>query len=283
MAAITYTSGRTDGGAGVHVRARGAARRDQQVPGTEAALDRHRKGRSVFPAAPERARSQQAGPGRSRRSIWPPTDRGPFAGRSVISDMTTDADDFERGHRAQQVLGALKRLAEVMGGIRGRRKAIVMFSEGIDYPIYDIFGSQAATTVMMATRDAIAAAARANVSFFSIDPRGLVGMTSEAIELNAAADRAPRVRRQRAPGRHVSLAGQSAHARGRDWGICSGQLQQCHDCPQPHRPAEQHVLRAGLLPEATRGTTDVFTRSKCAQSAPDFESRRERVMSRRGC
>ena len=73
------------------------------------------------------------------------------------------------------MLGALKRLAEVMGGIRGRRKAIVMFSEGIDYPIYDIFGSQAATTVMMATRDAIAAAARANVSFFSVDPRGLVG------------------------------------------------------------------------------------------------------------
>jgi len=53
-----------------------------------------------------------------------------------------------------QQLGALKRLAEVMGGIRGRRKAIVMFSEGIDYPIYDIFGSQAATTVMMpAARD----------------------------------------------------------------------------------------------------------------------------------
>ena len=104
------------------------------------------------------------------------------------SDITTDPDDFERGHRAQQVLGALKRLAEVMGGIRGRRKAIVMFSEGIDYPIYDIFGSQAATTVMAATRDAIAAAARANVSFFSVDPRGLVGMTSEAIELNAAAD-----------------------------------------------------------------------------------------------
>ena len=63
-----------------------------------------------------------------------------------------------------------------------------MFSEGIDYPIYDIFGSQAATTVITATRDAIAAAARANVSFFSVDPRGLVGMTSEAIELNAAAD-----------------------------------------------------------------------------------------------
>src|SRR4029453_16551584 len=73
-----------------------------------------------------------------------------------------------------------------MGGIRGRRKALLMFSEGIDYPIYDIFGSQAATTVITETREAIAAAARGNVSFFSVDPRGLVGMTSEAIELNAS-------------------------------------------------------------------------------------------------
>ena len=75
-----------------------------------------------------------------------------------------------------------------MGGIRGRRKAILMFSEGIDYPIYDIFGSQAATSVITATQDAIAGAARGNVSFFAVDPRGLVGMTSETIELTAAAD-----------------------------------------------------------------------------------------------
>jgi hypothetical protein len=40
----------------------------------------------------------------------------------------------------------------------------------------------------MATRDAISAAARANVSFFAVDPRGLVGFTSETIELNYGAD-----------------------------------------------------------------------------------------------
>ncbi len=113
---------------------------------------------------------------------------GTVRGPSGYSDITTDADDFERGHRAQQVLGTLRRLANYMGGIRGRRKALLMFSEGIDYPIYDIFGSQAATGVITETREAIAAAARGNVSFFAIDPRGLVGMTSETIELNAPAD-----------------------------------------------------------------------------------------------
>ena len=86
------------------------------------------------------------------------------------------------------MLSALGKLANVMGGIRGRRKAIVMFSEGIDYPIYDIFGSQAATTILTESQNAIAAAARGNVSFFAVDPRGLVGMTSEAIELNASTD-----------------------------------------------------------------------------------------------
>ena len=103
-------------------------------------------------------------------SVGQPPQSGTVRGPSGYSDITTDPDDFERGHRAQQVLGALKKLAEVMGGIRGRRKAVVMFSEGIDYPIYDIFGSQAATSVMIDTREAIAAAARANVSFFAVDP-----------------------------------------------------------------------------------------------------------------
>jgi VWFA-related protein len=187
MAAITYTSGRTDG----------AQEFTSERALLLAAIDRF-QGRKLRSTVIERAdhyfqqhlkelEINAPDPDDPDATTGPPqsgTIRGPIG----YSDMTTDPDDFERGHRAQQVLGALKRLAELMGGIRGRRKAVVMFSEGIDYPIYDIFGSPAATTVLMATRDAIAAAARANVSFFSVDPRGLVGMTSEAIELNAAAD-----------------------------------------------------------------------------------------------
>jgi VWFA-related protein len=187
MAAITYTSGRTDG----------AQEFTSERAVLLAAIDKF-QGRKLRSTVIEKADQyfqqhlkeleiNRPDPDDPDASTGPPqsgTIRGPMG----YSDITTDPDDFERGHRAQQVLGTLKKLAEVMGGIRGRRKAIVMFSEGIDYPIYDIFGSQAATTVMAATRDAIAAAARANVSFFSVDPRGLVGMTSEAIELNAAAD-----------------------------------------------------------------------------------------------
>lgn len=187
VAAIVYTSGRTDG----------AQEFTSERALLLAAIDKF-QGRKLRSTVIEKAdhyfqqhlkelELNQPDPDDPDATTGPPqsgTVRGPMG----YSDITTDPDDFERSHRAQQVLGALKRLAETMGGMRGRRKAVVMFSEGIDYPIYDIFGSQGATTVLAATRDAISAAARANVSFFSVDPRGLVGMTSEAIELNAAAD-----------------------------------------------------------------------------------------------
>src|SRR5689334_9878602 len=44
-----------------------------------------------------------------------------------------DPLDAERGFYARSTLSTLRNLAEFMGSIRGRRKAILMFSEGIDY------------------------------------------------------------------------------------------------------------------------------------------------------
>src|SRR5204862_4731405 len=92
-----------------------------------------------------------------------------------------------RGYRAMGVLGTLKNLSDFLTTVRGRRKALIMLSEGIDYPMTDIFGSQSATDVLRATQDAITAAARANVNFFTIDPRGLVGMTTDYMELSGSA------------------------------------------------------------------------------------------------
>jgi VWFA-related protein len=91
--------------------------------------------------------------------------------------------DFERGFRAVGVLDTLKNTAEFLASVRGRRKAVLFFSEGIDYPITDSFGGHSASDVIHATQDAITAAARANVNFYTIDPRGLVGMTNEFMEM----------------------------------------------------------------------------------------------------
>jgi len=84
-----------------------------------------------------------------------------------------DPLDAERGYFARATLSTLRNLSEFMGSIRGRRKAILMFSEGIDYPILDVFDSRDASAVLSDTRDAIAAASKANVNFYTIDPRGL--------------------------------------------------------------------------------------------------------------
>lgn len=183
LAAVAYTSGRTD--------ASQEFTSDRRL--LLAAVDKFqgRKLRSVTLQKADQYFQQhlkELEANKSDDNSGQPAQSGTIRGPIGYSDITTDVDDFERGHRAQQVLGMLRNMAEFMGSIRGRRKAMLMFSEGIDYPIYDIFGSQAATTVVMATRDAIAAAARSNVSFFAIDPRGLVGMSSEAVELTAAAD-----------------------------------------------------------------------------------------------
>jgi VWFA-related protein len=107
---------------------------------------------------------------------------------SSQSQAIKDPLDMERGYKARTSLSTLRNLADFMTGIRGRRKAVLFFSEGIDYPIYDVFNSRDASTILQETRDAITAAARANVNFFTIDPRGLHTMGDEIMDMGAPAE-----------------------------------------------------------------------------------------------
>lgn len=91
-----------------------------------------------------------------------------------------DPTDMQRGYDARTALESLARISEWVGSIRGRRKAIVFFSEGIDYNVYD-FTKREATTVQEKMRDVFAAATRSNVSIYSIDPRGLTNLGDESI------------------------------------------------------------------------------------------------------
>jgi VWFA-related protein len=94
-----------------------------------------------------------------------------------------DPRDMERGFDARIALDNLARISDWVGSIRGRRKAIVYFSEGIDYNIYD-FNKREATSVQEGMRAVFAAATRSNVSIYSIDPRGLTGLGDETIEVS---------------------------------------------------------------------------------------------------
>ncbi len=106
-----------------------------------------------------------------------------FVGRKQRSDV-----DLERTMHARSTYGALRGLAEYVGGIRGRRKAIVWFGEGIDYDIDNPFSSPNADVVRQEMQDAIAAATRANVSVYGVDARGVGAGLDEAIELEGQPD-----------------------------------------------------------------------------------------------
>jgi VWFA-related protein len=102
-------------------------------------------------------------------------------------ERINDPRDAERGFEARNALDTLKSLAEYLGNVRGRRKAMVLFSEGIDYDINDPFGNRDATTIMDATRDAIATATRGNVAIYGIDPRGLTSVGTD-VEIGSFPD-----------------------------------------------------------------------------------------------
>jgi len=106
---------------------------------------------------------------------------------AVVPNLLTrmqsfDPSNLERGQRAVGVLNTLRSLAEFLEGVRGRRKALLWFSEGIDYPMAEVFSSQSGNEIFTATRDAITAAAQANVNIFALDPRGLIGMTTDFVD-----------------------------------------------------------------------------------------------------
>jgi len=108
-------------------------------------------------------------------------------------DALNDPDDAERGFNARNTLDTLRNVAEWFGSVRGRRKAILFVSEGIDYDIYDMIAQNGsnhhdASAVLDATRDAIAAATRSNVAIYGIDPRGLTDLGDESIEIQAYPD-----------------------------------------------------------------------------------------------
>jgi VWFA-related protein len=86
-----------------------------------------------------------------------------------------DIEQMDRAFRARSVMNNVRKLAEFMAGVRGRRKAMLLIGEGVDYNIFEATGvlGSTASSVLLDTQDAIAAATRGNVSIYAIDPRGL--------------------------------------------------------------------------------------------------------------
>ena len=142
-------------------------------------------------------------------------------------------------------------------------------------------------------------AARANVNYYTIDPRGLVGMTNEFMEMAGggvarAGRRCPRcarpARTPRSPASRGSVqrpdriheraddvAGQPARARRTDRRHRVGQHELADQRLQPHRARPTAATTCSAITRRrTRATAD-STRSKCASKRPGL-----RVAARKG-
>jgi VWFA-related protein len=157
LAAIVYTSGRNDAG--------------QEFTNNRrlllAAIDRF-MGRKLRSSTLDRLEQYRNTPAEMRQG-----------------ERVNDPNLSEREHNARNTLESVRALADFLAGVHGRRKSMLFISEGIDYDIHDVFTNPGATTIMDATRDAIGAATRSNVTVYSIDPRGLTGMGEEGIEVDS--------------------------------------------------------------------------------------------------
>ncbi len=103
-------------------------------------------------------------------------------------DPILDPLEAERAYNARVALDALKHAGDVLTDVRGRRKALVYISEGIDYDIGNPFDNPSANDIRESMKNAISSITRANVNVYSVDPRGLTDMGDEAIEIASLPD-----------------------------------------------------------------------------------------------
>ena len=99
-----------------------------------------------------------------------------------------DPLDPERGTNARRALEAIENVSTWLSDVQGRRKALLFFSEGIDYDIYEPFNRSFASGLVQDTQDAVAAAQRANVNVYGVDPRGLSQFGGDLVEINGRSD-----------------------------------------------------------------------------------------------
>ena len=95
-----------------------------------------------------------------------------------------DPSDGERTARARGLTGTLEVLAAHLERIPGRRKSLLLFSEGIDYDTTDVMGTvqRNASDVTRAMSRAIGALMRTNVALYAIDPRALNVADADLLE-----------------------------------------------------------------------------------------------------
>jgi VWFA-related protein len=96
-----------------------------------------------------------------------------------------DPVEQKRAFDARATIEELQAVADWFGSVRGRKKTILLVSEGIDYDVDDVFNKPEASMLIDRTRDLIRSATRSSVTIYGIDPRGLTDQGDQSIELGS--------------------------------------------------------------------------------------------------
>jgi VWFA-related protein len=122
--------------------------------------------------------------------------------RSTLGRDTPIVDPHEltRQFNARATLRTIRDVAEWFGGVRGRRKSLLMISEGLDIDPANTTSLGPAGTAAQIQSDnsagalitndmleAIGAAQRSNVTLYTIDPRGLTNAADDSIAVTGFA------------------------------------------------------------------------------------------------
>jgi len=135
----------------------------------------------------------------------------------VPFDYIKDMHDGERAHRARQSLSSLRRFLEMLGGLSGRRTAVLFVSEGLDIDLDDRIGRASsphmgtgagrnmeienwgntdleanyASVVAAELQLTVEASTRSSVAIYPIDPRGLADAAEYTIRVGGPTSASP--------------------------------------------------------------------------------------------
>jgi VWFA-related protein len=177
LAAVVFTSGRQESG--------------QELTGSrqllKAAVDRF-QGQKLPSAGAEKLAIHLR---ESANEIDPDTGNT-AVGRTVEglqrAQSVRDPYDDQRAFNARRSFDAIENVSRWLGDVQGRRKALLLFSEGFDYDIYQpFFINRQSDLIITEAREAVAAAQRANVNVYGIDPRGM-SQFGEMMEISSRSD-----------------------------------------------------------------------------------------------
>ena len=178
------------------------------------------------------------------------TDRDTVEELQLLDDRWLDPTDYQKASEAEASLHTITEVARFLSSINGRRKALVLISEGIDYNIFDPFNLPRASTIMDETRQAIAEATPVeHLHLRRRSARSRVGYCRRG-RIRASGRLGAGLRQPVQPADAVAI--QPANPRRRDERLRCHQLERFRPYVRADRGRELYVLPSGLLPDEHR-------------------------------